>query len=56
MDHRHLWLRSKRQHAIMRVRHEIIWAIRDFFNERGFVLMDSPIFTPNAAEGDNYPF
>jgi asparaginyl-tRNA synthetase len=51
MDHRHLWLRSKRQHAIMRVRHEIIWAIRDFFNERGFVLMDSPIFTPNAAEG-----
>lgn len=51
MDNRHLWLRSSRQHAIMRVRHEIIWAIRDFYNERGFILMDSPIFTPNAAEG-----
>lgn len=51
MDNRHLWLRSSRQHAIMRVRHEIIWAIRDFYNERGFILMDSPVFTPNAAEG-----
>jgi asparaginyl-tRNA synthetase len=51
MDNRHLWLRSSRQHAIMRVRHEIIWAIRDFFNDRDFILMDSPIFTPNAAEG-----
>lgn len=51
MDNRHLWLRSKRQHAIMRIRHEIIWAIRDFYNDRGYILMDSPIFTPNAAEG-----
>jgi asparaginyl-tRNA synthetase len=51
MDHRHLWLRSSRQHAILRVRHEIIRAIRDFFDERGFVLLDAPIFTPAACEG-----
>jgi len=51
MDHRHLWLRSPRQNAILRVRHEIIRAIRDFFDDRGFVLVDAPIFTPNAAEG-----
>ncbi|MDX2128934.1 MAG: asparagine--tRNA ligase [Chloroherpetonaceae bacterium] len=50
-DRRHLWLRSKRQWAIMRVRHEIINAIRDFFNQRDFTLIDSPIITPNAAEG-----
>jgi asparaginyl-tRNA synthetase len=50
-DLRHLWLRSSRQHAIMRVRHRIIKAIRDFFDGRGFVLIDSPILTPNAAEG-----
>jgi asparaginyl-tRNA synthetase len=50
-DNRHLWLRSKRQWAIMRVRSEIINAIRDFFNERDFTLIDSPIITPNAAEG-----
>jgi asparaginyl-tRNA synthetase len=50
-DNRHLWLRSKRQWAIMRIRHEIIHAIRDFFNERDFTLIDSPIITPNAAEG-----
>ncbi|MCS6988811.1 MAG: asparagine--tRNA ligase [Chloroherpetonaceae bacterium] len=50
-DRRHLWLRSKRQWAIMRIRHEVINAIRDFFNARDFTLVDSPIITPNAAEG-----
>jgi asparaginyl-tRNA synthetase len=45
LDHRHLWLRSRRQVAIMKVRHEIIQAIRDFFHERGFVLVDTPILT-----------
>lgn len=50
-DHRHLWLRSRRQWAIMRIRHEVINAIRDFFNEREFILVDSPIITPNAVEG-----
>lgn len=51
MDNRHLWLRSKKQHAIIRIRHEIIKAAREFFDNRGFILVDSPIFTPNAAEG-----
>ncbi len=51
MDHRHLWLRSTRQWAILKIRHEIIRACRDFFDERGFVLVDAPIFTPNACEG-----
>ncbi|HKY73308.1 MAG TPA: asparagine--tRNA ligase [Nitrospira sp.] len=51
MEHRHLWLRSHRQHAILRVRHEIIRACRNFFDERGFILVDAPIFTPNACEG-----
>lgn len=51
MDHRHLWLRSSRQHAILRIRHEVIRSVRDFFDERGFTLLDSPIFTPNACEG-----
>lgn len=51
MEHRHLWLRSARQHAILRIRHEIIRASRDFFDNRGFVLVDAPIFTPNACEG-----
>jgi len=46
MDHRHLWLRSRRQQAILRVRHEIIRAVRDFFDNRGFILCDTPIFTP----------
>lgn len=50
-DRRHLWLRSSRQHAIMRVRHRIIKAIRDFFDGRGFTLIDSPILTPAACEG-----
>lgn len=51
MDRRHLWLRSTRQHAIMRVRHHIIKAIREYFDINGFVLIDSPILTPNAVEG-----
>ena len=51
MDHRHLWLRSSRQHAILKIRHEIIRASRDFFDSRGFVLVDTPIFTPAACEG-----
>lgn len=51
MDHRHLWLRSAKQHAILRVRHDVIRAIREFFDDRGFVLIDAPILTPNACEG-----
>src|SRR3954447_14163781 len=51
MDHRHLWLRSRRQHAAIRVRHEVIRAIRDYFDNNGFVLVDTPIFTPAACEG-----
>ena len=56
LDNRHLWLRSKRQVAIMRIRHRIIKAIRDFFDERDFVLMDPPILTPNAVEGTSTLF
>jgi asparaginyl-tRNA synthetase len=56
MDHRHLWLRSQRQHAILRVRHQIITAIREFFDNRGFILMDAPIFTPAACEGTSTLF
>ena len=51
MDHRHLWLRSQRQHAIVRVRHEVIKAMRDYFDSNGFTLVDTPIFTPAACEG-----
>jgi asparaginyl-tRNA synthetase len=51
MDHRHLWLRSRRQHAALLVRHEVIKAIRDYFDSHGFVLVDTPIFTPAACEG-----
>jgi asparaginyl-tRNA synthetase len=56
MDNRHLWLRSKRQHAILRIRHEIIRAAREFFDMRDFTLVDSPIFTPNASEGTSTLF
>ena len=56
MNHRHLWLRSKRQHAILKVRHEIIKAVRDFFDSNDFTLCDSPIFTSNAAEGTSTLF
>lgn len=55
-DIRHLWLRSARQHAIMRVRHEIIRSIREFFDGRGFTLLDAPIFTPAACEGTSTLF
>jgi asparaginyl-tRNA synthetase len=51
MDRRHLWIRAPRQQAILRVRHEVISAVRDFFNDRGFILADTPIFTPAACEG-----
>jgi asparaginyl-tRNA synthetase len=56
MDRRHLWLRSSRQQAILRVRHQIIKAIRDFFDLRGFLLLDAPIFTPAACEGTSTLF
>ena len=56
MDNRHLWLRSKRQHAIVRVRHAIIKAVRDFFDQNDFTLVDAPIFTPNACEGTSNLF
>lgn len=56
MSNRHLWLRSKRQVAIIRIRHEIISAIRDFFDGRGFTLVDAPIFTPSACEGTSTLF
>lgn len=51
LEHRHLWLRSSRQHSIMRIRAAVIKAIRDFLDGNGFKLMDSPILTPNACEG-----
>ena len=56
MDHRHLWLRSRRQHAALAVRHEVIKAIRDYFDSHGFVLVDTPIFTPAACEGTSTLF
>ncbi len=51
MDKRHLWLRSKRQHAILKIRAEIIKSVRDFFDKKEFTLVDAPIFTPSACEG-----
>lgn len=48
LDHRHLWIRSQRQHAILRIRHTLVDACRDFLNGEGFILADAPIFTPNA--------
>ena len=51
MSNRHLWIRSKRQNSILRIRHQIIKSIRDFFDTRDFVLIDSPMFTGNAVEG-----
>lgn len=56
LDNRHLWLRSKKQVAILRIRHRIIKAMRDFFDDRGFLLMDPPILTPNAVEGTSTLF
>jgi asparaginyl-tRNA synthetase len=51
MDHRHLWLRSRRQHAILKVRHTVVKAVRDFLDADNFTLCDAPIFTPAACEG-----
>jgi asparaginyl-tRNA synthetase len=51
MDHRHLWLRSQKQHAVLKIRAEVIRAVRDYFDSRGFTLVDTPIFTPAACEG-----
>jgi asparaginyl-tRNA synthetase len=56
MEHRHLWVRSQRQASILRVRAEIIKAVRDFFDERGFTLTDPPILTPAACEGTSTLF
>lgn len=56
MDNRHLWLRSKRQWAIMRIRNSIIYAIHNFFQKEGFMQMDAPIFMGNAAEGTSTLF
>ncbi len=51
LDHRHIWTRSSRQHAILRIRSEVESACRDFFHERGFVLFDAPVLTPTSCEG-----
>jgi len=51
MDHRHLWIRSKKQNAVLKVRHTIIKSVRDYFDSNGFILADTPIFTPAACEG-----
>jgi asparaginyl-tRNA synthetase len=56
IDHRHLWLRSKRQVALMKVRHRVVKAIRDFFDDRDFTLFDPPVITPNACEGTSTLF
>ena len=56
LEHRHLWLRSRRQFATLRVRHEVVRAIRDFLDGRGFVNLDTPIFTPSACEGTSTLF
>ena len=51
MENRHLWLRSQRQHAVIRVRHAVVKATRDYLDEQGYTLVDTPIFTPAACEG-----
>jgi asparaginyl-tRNA synthetase len=56
MDNRHLWLRSSRQTAILKIRDEIIFAIRQYFRDHGFILVDSPILTPAACEGTSTLF
>jgi asparaginyl-tRNA synthetase len=56
LDHRHLWLRSKKQHAILKVRHTVVKAVRDFLDQDGFTLCDTPIFTPAACEGTSTLF
>ncbi len=56
LDHRHLWLRSKKQHVVLTVRHHTVKAIRDYLNDHGFTNLDTPIFTPNACEGTSTLF
>ena len=56
MDHRHLWLRSKKQMALMRVRHRVLKSFREYLDDDGFFCVDSPIFTPNACEGTSTLF
>ena len=56
MDHRHLWIRSSRQMAILRIRSTLIKAIRDFFDQNGFLLFDAPILTPSSCEGTSTLF
>ncbi|HIB58839.1 MAG TPA: asparagine--tRNA ligase, partial [Candidatus Marinimicrobia bacterium] len=56
MDNRHLWLRSKRQNAILRIRHEILRSCRDYLDDNGFIQVDTPIFTANACEGTSTLF
>jgi asparaginyl-tRNA synthetase len=56
MDHRHLWIRSKKQHAILTIRHQVVKACRDFLDNNGFILIDAPIFTANACEGTSNLF
>jgi asparaginyl-tRNA synthetase len=51
MENRHLWLRSQKQHALLRIRHAVVKATRDYLDEQGFTLVDTPIFTPAACEG-----
>lgn len=51
LDHRHLWIRSRLQHAVLRIRHSVVRAVRDYFDTRGFTLVDTPILTPAACEG-----
>ena len=51
LDHRHIWLRSRRQHAILKIRHTVVRSVRDFLDNDGFTLCDAPIFTPAACEG-----
>ena len=53
MDHRHLWLRSRRQHAVLRVRHEVIKAVRDYFDSHGFTLVDTPDLHSRGLRGDH---
>jgi asparaginyl-tRNA synthetase len=56
MDNRHLWIRSKKQTAVLKVRHTVIKAVRDYFDNNGFTLADTPIFTPAACEGTSTLF
>jgi asparaginyl-tRNA synthetase len=56
LEHRHLWLRSPRQHAVLRVRHAVVKACRDYLDDQGFTLVDTPIFTPAACEGTSTLF